>query len=157
MSDTSIDRRAFGESLHRLFHAYQRSLREAHRRAGLDLTVGQIRVLRGARFLENATVQRIAEIMSTDRGQITRIVAQLRKQDLVTTRANPRDGRSPLIECTAAGHALIEPIMDIQRAASACMAEGLSDTDVEQFVAVANAMATNLNTAIDDGFTGQEP
>ena len=27
----------------------------------------------------------------------------------------------------------------------------------EQFVAVANAMATNLNTAIDDGFTGQEP
>lgn len=150
-------RRVFGESLHRLFHAYQRALREAHRNAGLDLTVGQVRVLKAAALLDHATVQRIAEVMSTDRAQITRIVAELRKQALVATRANPGDGRSPIIECTIEGEALIEPIMGIQRVAGDCMAAGLSDAEVGRFVAVADTMTANLNAALDDGFTGQAP
>lgn len=147
-------RRVFGESLHRLLHAYQRALRDAHRRHGLDLSVGQIRVLKGAYFLDAATVQRIAEFTALDRGQVTRIVSGLRRDELISTRANPRDGRIPIIECTAAGEAMIEPIMAIQRDAGDCMAAGLSDTAVDRFVAMADAMTTNLTTASHDHADG---
>lgn len=149
MSDSTQNRRVFGDSLYRLFYAYQRALRDARRRGGPDLTVAQIRVLKNAYFLAEATVHHIAEITDIDRAQITRIVAGLRERELITSHTNPRDRRSPIIECTAPGRALIEPIMGIYREAGACMAAGLSDAEVDRFVAVADTMADNLNAALD--------
>lgn len=145
MSEAYDEARVFGESLHRLMPAYQRVLREVFARSGIDLTVGQIRGLKDAYWQPRVTVPLIAHLMSADRrGQVARIVGQLRSKALVVTTTHPNDHRSPLIECTDSGHArLARSWRSSVRLASgwppAC------PTPIQRFVAMADAMTDNWN------------
>ncbi|WP_158583582.1 MarR family winged helix-turn-helix transcriptional regulator [Salinisphaera sp. Q1T1-3] len=150
MHDADDQRLIFGESLHRLMHAYQRAMRRALSDSGITLSVGQTRVLKGAYFQAAPTVHVLAELMATDRAQVTRIVGQLRRLGLVESRPNPQDGRAPLIRCTVQGKAMIGPIIRLQHQAGLLMSEGLSQADIEQFVFMAETMAENLNGSSTD-------
>ena len=142
MSDTRL---IFGESLHRLMHAYQRAMREGFRAHDIDLTVAQVRVLKGVAAADAPTVQSVAARMDSDRSQVTRAVAQLREQGLVIQRDNPADRRRPLLAITPSGQDRLARVIDIQAAAGQRMAGGLTDTDVARFVAIADQMTDALH------------
>ena len=142
MSDTRL---IFGESLHRLMHAYQRAMREGFHAHDIDLTVAQVRVLKGVAAADAPTVQSVAARMDSDRSQVTRAVAQLREQGLVIQRDNPADRRRPLLAITPSGHDRLARVIDIQAAAGQRMAGGLTDTDGARFVAIADQMTDALH------------
>ena len=146
MNDTRL---IFGESLHRLMHAYQRAMREGFRAHDIDLTVAQVRVLKCVAAADAPTVQGVAARMDSDRGQVTRAVAQLRERALVTQRDNTADRRMPLLAITSSGQARLVRVIDIQAAAGRRMAGGLTDADVARFVAIADQMTDALHS--DDG------
>lgn len=139
----------FGESLHRLMHAYQRAMREAFRTQGIELSVAQVRVLKCVAAAEAATVHAVSQRMDSDRAQVTRAVAQLREREMVVQRDNTADRRAPLLSITPAGRDLLARVLDIQAAAGRRMARGLSDADVARFVAIADHMTAGLGNAAD--------
>ena len=139
----------FGESLHRLMHAYQRTMREAFRAHAIELSVAQVRVLKCVAGAKAATVHAISQRMDSDRGQVTRAVAQLRERGLVIQDDNPADRRVPLLAITPAGRDLLARVLDIQAAAGRRMAHGLADADVAQFVVIADHMTAGLGNAAD--------
>ena len=77
------------------------------------LTTSEWRVLsRLAPQKEGATVRELAELTWADRAEISRSAAALEEKGFVSRKANPRDGRAPILFCTAAGkkeHARVIP------------------------------------------------
>ncbi|MGN8159817.1 MarR family winged helix-turn-helix transcriptional regulator [Salinisphaera sp. SWV1] len=138
-----------GETLHRLLHAYKRAMRDGYAAADIDLTVGEIRVLKGIARSRHGTARHIAERMRQDKGRIARLIKGLVTAGLVVRQPHPDDNRSQQLELTDAGRELAARIASVEARAGARMAGGLSDTDLARFTDLAEAMITNLEHAQD--------
>ena len=134
-----------GETLHRLLHAYKRALRDGYDAAGIELTVAQIRMIKGIARDPNASAQDIARRTRQDKGHIARLIRDLEGLALVTRRPHPQDSRYRQLLLTDAGRALAERIAEVEAEAGAGMAGQLSAHDIERFIDLAEAMITNLN------------
>ena len=138
---------SLGESLHRLLHAYKRVLQDGIARAGIPLTVGQIRVLKGITDLPTCTAQAIASGMQQDKGQIARLVKELEARELVTRSPDPEDSRRLVLEATPSGRAMRERLAAVEVEAGAAMAAGLDADQVATFVRLAELMTCNLQNS----------
>lgn len=134
-----------GESLHQLLHAYKRSLREGYAAAGIELTVAEIRVLKGIARASDCTAQTIAERMLQDKGRIARLIKSLQSAGLVDRQPHPEDSRSRRLSLTPGGKALSRRIADIETEAGQRMGAGLAEDELTHFIGLANAMAANLD------------
>lgn len=138
------ERSPTGETLHRLLHAYKRAMRDGYAAADIDLTVSQIRVLKGIARQNQGTAQNIADRMRQDKGRIAKLIKSLVADGLVARQPHPDDSRSQQLVLTAAGQELAAQIATVEARAGARMAGSLSAADLARFTDLAEAMIANL-------------
>lgn len=80
-----------------------------------DLTIAEWRVLsRLAPARNGATVREISQMAWVDRAEVSRAAASLEKNGHTSRRANPADGRSPILFITGKGRKLYERLLPIR-------------------------------------------
>ncbi|MFC6631861.1 MarR family winged helix-turn-helix transcriptional regulator [Microbulbifer taiwanensis] len=136
---------SISESLHRLMHAYKSRLRQLVQDRQLGLPITHIRALKGVCSNPQCTAQSIALRMQRDKAQITRVLNELIRDDLIEKRDNPADRRSQLLLPTAKGREIMGQLRNIERQAAAAMTKGLSRDEVDEFIRLATVMAENLD------------
>lgn len=139
----------FGESLHCLFHAYRRALREGYEAAGIGLSVSQIRVLKSVAARPDASARDIGHRMNQDKGRIARLLKSLEMAALIERWPDPADQRSRRLSLTAAGRTLRERIRTIEAEAGARLAGDLSPERLADFAQTADALIANLEPESD--------
>lgn len=135
-----------GDALHRLLHAYKRAMREAYREAGIELASSHVRVMKVICHLPQCSAHDIVTRMRRDKSQVTRIVQDLCTADLIRRRPDPADGRRQILVPTAKGKRLRERTRAAEREAGKRMVHGLPSASVTEFVRLAEAMASNLDS-----------
>ena len=136
-----------GETLHRLLHAYKRAMRDGYTTAGIELTVAQIRMIKGIARDPDASAQDIATRTRQDKGHIARLIKDLEGENLVMRRTHPSDSRYRQLQLTTAGRALAERIAEVEAEAGARMAGQLPANDIERFIDIAEAMIAHLESS----------
>ena len=144
------ERSPTGETLHRLLHAYKRAMRDGYAEAGIERTVGEIRVLKGIARNRHGTAQHIADRMRQDKGRIARLIKRLVADGLVVRQPHPDDSRSQQLELTAAGRVLADRIATVEARAGTRMAGGLSEADLARFTELADTLIANLEHSQDN-------
>ena len=135
---------AIGESLHRLLHAYRRAMREGHAAAGIELPVTHIRALKGVAHSGGSSAQTIAGALRLDKGQVSRLIRDLRKEGLIDQSPDPDDSRSRRLSLTSEGSAMVGQITRVEAEAGERMAAGLHAARLRDFIQLADIMARNL-------------
>ena len=84
MSNNSLS-----ETLHQLMHTYTNLLLEGIRQQGVELSVTNIRTLKGVCYNPNSTALSISKHMQRDKAQITRALNDLLAAELILKTDNP--------------------------------------------------------------------
>ncbi|MES1952489.1 transcriptional regulator [Salinisphaera sp. S4-8] len=135
-----------GETLHQLLHAYKRAMRDGYATAGIELSVAQIRMIKGIASHPGTSAQDISARARQDKGHIARLIKDLESEGLLTRYPHPQDSRYRQLELTPAGSTMAERIRTVEAEAGARMARALPETDIKRFVELAEAMIVNLET-----------
>ena len=109
-----------------------------------DLSICEWRVL--CRLCGNGemTVGQIAEQAWVDRAEVSRSAAALVARGWVGRRANPQDGRMPILFATDAGRAAFKPLLDIRSQFHKDMLADLSPLEQQLLDALLNKLAARL-------------
>lgn len=138
---------ALGDSLHRLMHAYKRQLRSGIQHHQISLPITHIRVLKAIYRIPEITAGSIAQRMSQDKAQITRVLNELVQLGLVEKTANSKDRRSHFLVATHTGVELLSRVDLLEEQAAAHMTANLSSAELASFVRIANIMIDNASAA----------
>ena len=141
MSDNSLS-----ETLHQLMHTYTNLLLEGIRQQGVDLSVTNIRTLKGVCYNPKSTALSISKHMQRDKAQITRALNDLLAAELILKTDNPLDGRSQLLQLTTKGEAIMAKLDAAEEWAKGQLTQDLSPVDIAQFFRVSRTMIDNVST-----------
>ncbi|WP_412558099.1 MarR family winged helix-turn-helix transcriptional regulator [Thalassospira sp. MIT1370] len=134
-----------GETLHRLVHAYKRSLMNAMVDADMPMPISHKRVMKWIIRIPGITAQQMAEKSGQDKGRITRLLKELENDGLIERRPHPIDRRSQTLHLTAAGETRMEAFRTVEQHVRTRMTRGLTPQQIRDFVEIANLMADNLD------------
>lgn len=134
----------FGESVHRLMHAYKHLLREGIREQQIELPVTHIRVLKSICRIPQCTAQSIAQRMQRDKAQITRALNDLIDAGLILKVDNPLDRRSQLLEPTSKGKTTMAKLDSAEEWAVKQLTRNLEADDLRLFLRASNIMADSV-------------
>tara|TARA_B100000161_G_C33494295_1_gene388515 strand:- start:448 stop:939 length:492 start_codon:yes stop_codon:yes gene_type:complete len=134
-----------GETLHRLVHAYKRSLMNAMVDADMPMPISHKRVMKWIIRIPGITAQQMAEKSGQDKGRITRLLKELENDGLIERRPHPIDRRSQTLHLTAAGETRMEAFRTVEQDVRTRMTRGLTPQQIRDFVEIANLMADNLD------------
>ena len=140
MSDNSLS-----ETLHQLMHTYTNLLLEGIRQQGVDLSVTNIRTLKGVCYNPQSTALSISKHMQRDKAQITRALNDLLAAELILKTDNPLDGRSQLLQLTPKGEAIMTKLNAAEEWAKEQLTQDLSPADLALFFRVSRTMIDNVN------------
>ncbi|MBH0096540.1 winged helix-turn-helix transcriptional regulator [Psychrobacter sp. NZS113] len=140
MSDNSLS-----ETLHQLMHTYTNLLLEGIRQQGVDLSVTNIRTLKGVCYNPKSTALSISKHMQRDKAQITRALNDLLAAELILKTDNPLDGRSQLLQLTPKGEAIMAKLDVAEEWAKGQLTQDLSPVDLALFFRVSRTMIDNVN------------
>lgn len=140
MSDNSLS-----ETLHQLKHTYTNLLLEGIRQQGVDLSVTNIRTLKGVCYNPQSTALSISKHMQRDKAQITRALNDLLAAELILKTDNPLDGRSQLLQLTPKGEAIMTKLNAAEEWAKEQLTQDLSPADLALFFRVSRTMIDNVN------------
>ena len=141
MSDNSLS-----ETLHQLMHTYTNLLLEGIRQQGVDLSVTNIRTLKGVCYNPKSTALSISKHMQRDKAQITRALNDLLAAELILKTDNPLDGRSQLLQLTTKGEAIMAKLDAAEEWAKGQLTQDLSPVDIALFFRVSRTMIDNVST-----------
>ena len=141
MSDNSLS-----ETLHQLMHTYTNLLLEGIRQQGVDLSVTNIRTLKGVCYNPKSTALSISKHMQRDKAQITRALNDLLAAELILKTDNPLDGRSQLLQLTTKGEAIMAKLDAAEEWAKGQLTQDLSSVDIALFFRVSRTMIDNVST-----------
>lgn len=117
---------------------------------GLNLAPLQIRALRLIWSTENATMMDLSKTLKRDKGQITRLVDELCKSELVKRVPNPNDGRSKLLTLTKKSADFFKTVEKIEETFSEQLVDGIDPADLAVFFAVSDKLSANLKEISDE-------
>ncbi|WP_227669310.1 MarR family winged helix-turn-helix transcriptional regulator [Psychrobacter sp. NG25] len=140
MSDNSLS-----ETLHQLMHTYTTLLLEGIRQQGVDLSVTNIRTLKGVCYNPKSTALSISKHMQRDKAQITRALNDLLAAELILKTDNPLDGRSQLLQLTPKGEEIMAKLDVAEEWAKGQLTQDLSPVDLALFFRVSRTMIDNVN------------
>jgi DNA-binding MarR family transcriptional regulator len=140
MSDNSLS-----ETLHQLMHTYTNLLLEGIRQQGVDLSVTNIRTLKGVCYNPKSTALSISKHMQRDKAQITRALNDLLAAELILKTDNPLDGRSQLLQLTTKGEAIMAKLDAAEEWAKGQLTQDLNPVDLALFFRVSRTMIDNVN------------
>lgn len=110
-----------------------------------DLSMAEWRVLSRLSLSPNGlTVGDLAAQAWVDRAEVSRAATALEARGLTGRRANPDDGRAPILYLTPAGRELHEPLMQARSSFHAEIVAGLSDAECEALDALLRKIADRL-------------
>ena len=141
MSDNSLS-----ETLHQLMHTYNNLLLEGIRQQGVDLSVTNIRTLKGVSYNPKSTALSISKHMQRDKAQITRALNDLLAAELILKTDNPLDGRSQLLQLTSKGEAIMAKLDAAEEWTKGQLTQDLSPVDIALFFRVSRTMIDNVST-----------
>ncbi|VVN65522.1 MarR family winged helix-turn-helix transcriptional regulator [Pseudomonas fluorescens] len=96
------------------------------------ITVLEWRTLAILDYLNQAPLVQVAKHASVLKSQMSRIVTNLTKRELIERQPNPEDGRSALLCLTAEGRAMVHRILDDSQERNERMLNGLSASELKQ-------------------------
>ena len=131
-------------SLLKLIRVLQGQMVQGIKEQDIGLAIMQVRSLKIISKHKNCTSQLIAEILSRDKAQITRLVKELLEQKLVYKEVNPNDNRSHFLMLTDKGCKLIELLKLSEHQAVKLMTRGIDEKQLEKFIDVIQLMTENL-------------
>lgn len=99
-----------------------------------ELTRDEWRVLAALAELREAKTTRVLENTSLDKMRVSRAVARLERDELITRAADPDDGRGHLLRLKPAGRALYAKIVPMAQARETYLLDSLSDDERQQFL-----------------------
>lgn len=131
------------ESLHQLVHSYRHHMREEASRSGISIPVSHIRSLKCIHRIQNCHAKDIAERLSLDKSQITRVLKELVSLGYVKKVRNPDNHRSQLLSLTESGDALLNKLMALDQLAVEKMTRHLTEQQIVDFIYIAEMMTNN--------------
>jgi DNA-binding MarR family transcriptional regulator len=134
-----------GESLHKLMHHYRQQLREAALKSGISTPVSHIRYLKCINKIEQCNAKDIADRLSLDKSQITRVLKELVQSGYVEKVRSPDNHRSQLLSLTKSGEELLAKTTMLDRIAAENMTQNLTEQQIEDFSRISEIMASNLD------------
>ena len=134
-----------GESLHKLMHHYRQQLREAAFKSGISIPVSHIRSLKCINKIEKCSAKDIADRLSLDKSQITRVLKELVQSGYVEKIRSPDNHRSQLLSLTMDGAELLTKITMLERTATENMTQNLTEQQIEDFTRISEIMVSNLD------------
>lgn len=96
------------------------------------ITVLEWRTLAILDYLGQAPLVQVAKHASVLKSQMSRIVTNLTKRELIERQPNPEDGRSALLCLSAEGKDMVHRILDDSHERNERMLSGLSATELKQ-------------------------
>ncbi|PYE39316.1 MarR family winged helix-turn-helix transcriptional regulator [Psychrobacter fozii] len=137
---------SLSETLHQLKHTYTNLLLEGIRQQGVDLSVTNIRTLKGVCYNPQSTALSISKHMQRDKAQITRALNDLLAAELILKTDNPLDGRSQLLQLTPKGEAVMTKLNAAEKWTKEQLTQDLSPVDIALFFRVSRTMIDNVST-----------
>ncbi|EJM62739.1 transcriptional regulator [Pseudomonas sp. GM49] len=107
------------------------------------ITVLEWRTLAILDYLNQAPLVQVAKHASVLKSQMSRIVTNLTKRELIERQPNPEDGRSALLCLTAEGRAMVHRILDDSQERNERMLCGLSANELKQLRELMQRVYTN--------------
>jgi DNA-binding MarR family transcriptional regulator len=105
-----------------------------------------------------STVARLARERGLRRQAVQQTVERLRAEGIVTTRPNPQDQRSPLVELTARGQQVLDDLRPLERRWLEYLAEGVPVEEMRVAIAVLRQLREKLDARPATEFgTGRQP
>lgn len=88
----------------------------------------------------------ITEFLGRDKAQVTRLIAPLIDQELVTKEPNPNDKRSQFLSITEAGAEIVNKVKRVDEETIEVITRNLNAEDVSEFQRIANLITRNLRS-----------
>ncbi|HDS1817273.1 HTH-type transcriptional regulator MhqR [compost metagenome] len=108
-----------------------------------SITVLEWRTLAILDYLGEAPLVRVAKHAGVLKSQMSRLVTNLSKRELIERQPNPEDGRSALLCLSPSGKELVRSILEDSQARNEAMLDGLSDQEREQLKALMKRVYAN--------------
>jgi DNA-binding MarR family transcriptional regulator len=109
------------------------------------LAVAEYRVLAQVAMRPGSTVRAISARTYVDKAQVSRVVAALEEQDLVSRATRDNDRRSPEFTVTPSGRALINRIVPLRRQQEQDIGEHLGTVAAEQLAGAVQSLIGMLS------------
>jgi DNA-binding MarR family transcriptional regulator len=133
------------ESLHKLMHNYRQHIREAAAKSAISIPVTHIRSLKCIRKIRHCSAKDIADKLSLDKSQITRVLKELVNLGYVVKVRDPNNHRSQLLNLTESGDALLDKLMMLDQSAVEKMTHNLTEQQIVDFIHLAEMMTNNAH------------
>jgi DNA-binding MarR family transcriptional regulator len=101
-------------------------------------------------FGDSLRVTDLADLLGVDAPTVTRKIQQLEREELVSRRPDPDDGRASRITLTRAGQRTIERVLDARREWYDHLVEDWDEADLATFASLLGRFAASLERDVED-------
>jgi DNA-binding MarR family transcriptional regulator len=140
-------RDAIAESLYKLIQSHRSKMKNTATESGISIPISHIRSLKCIKKISNCSASDIAQKLSLDKSQVTRILKELVAEGYVQKRPAPNNHRSQLLVLTEIGNTLLDKLMTLHQQTIEIMTTGLNDQQIIDFINIAETMTNNLSTS----------
>ena len=131
-----------------LIFLIQIEMKKVVKNTGVDLSPVEILVLRTLVELGEVTQQQLAQKLSKDKAQITRLIQGLVKKQLILKQRNPHDKRSFVVTAKDKVKKKMIGFIEHERNTVKKMLEGASDKEVKNMEKMLKLMKSNLECGV---------
>ncbi len=133
------------EGIANVFHSYKTQMTQEFAAAGIVGPPVQLKVLRLIEQLERCTGQMLAIKMQRDKAQITRLLQEMKANNLVKQTPNPNDKRSHILEITSQGKQTMQTMIPADEAVLARLGQVISEQESAQMIELLAKLDLALN------------
>ncbi|BFM48246.1 MarR family transcriptional regulator [Marinomonas sp. THO17] len=137
---------SISEALHGLVSSYRTALKTATTNSGIELAITHIRAIKCISKIPNCSARDIAQKLHLDKSQIARLLKDLLQQDYISKDKHPTNRRCQSLNLTDKGYAIYAKIQQIDQQNRQRMCQNIAESELEQFIALANRMKQNLTS-----------
>jgi DNA-binding MarR family transcriptional regulator len=121
-------------------------MKKVVKNTGVDLSPVEILVLRTLVEHGEVTQQQLAERLSKDKAQITRLIQGLVKKQLILKQRNPHDKRSFVVTAKDKVKKKMSGFIEYERSIVQKMLEGATDKDIGNMEKMLRLMKSNIES-----------
>jgi len=129
-----------------LIFIIQIEMKKVVKNTGVDLSPVEILVLRTLVEHGEVTQQQLAERLSKDKAQITRLIQGLVKKQLILKQRNPHDKRSFVVTAKDKVKKKMSGFIEYERSIVQKMLEGATDKDIGNMEKMLRLMKSNIES-----------
>jgi len=133
-------------SLFELMFLIQIEMKKVVKNSDTNLSPIEILLLRSLSEHGEVSQQQLAEQLSKDKAQITRLIQQLEKKQLITKYRNPQDKRSYIVKANNIVKEKMAGLIEYENNLVKLMLDGASEKEIQSMENLLQLMKNNLNS-----------